>query len=135
MRRFGYRAAAGLIATALLAAGCSSGSGGGTAPVKSSGGGAPQRGGTLVLLGQSDIFNLDPVSAYYTVSTLLERMFARQLVHLPGRADVPRRRSSSCRTWRRRSPRPPTAVSRPTARRTRSTCARALTGTPPRPAR
>lgn len=42
-------------------------------------GSAPaHRGGTLIMLGQSDIFNLDPVSAYYTVSTLLERMFARQ---------------------------------------------------------
>ena len=29
---------------------------------------------------QSDIFNLDTVSAYYTVSNLLERTFTRQLV-------------------------------------------------------
>jgi ABC-type transport system substrate-binding protein len=42
-------------------------------------GGSPHRGGTLKLLGQSDIFNLDPVSAYYTVSSMLERMFTRQL--------------------------------------------------------
>ena len=41
--------------------------------------GAPQRGGTLTMLGQSDIFNLDTVSAYYTVSNMLERMFTRQL--------------------------------------------------------
>ena len=41
---------------------------------------APKKGGTLKLLGSSDIFNLDPVSAYYTVSTLLGRMFTRQLV-------------------------------------------------------
>jgi peptide/nickel transport system substrate-binding protein len=41
---------------------------------------APKKGGTLKLLGSSDIFNLDPVSAYYTVSSLLERMFTRQLV-------------------------------------------------------
>ncbi len=40
----------------------------------------PKKGGTLKLLGSSDIFNLDPVSAYYTVSTLLGRMFTRQLV-------------------------------------------------------
>jgi peptide/nickel transport system substrate-binding protein len=50
----------------------SSGGGGG-------GGGSPHRGGTLRLLGQSDIFNLDPVSAYYTVSSMLERMWTRQL--------------------------------------------------------
>jgi peptide/nickel transport system substrate-binding protein len=31
------------------------------------------------MLGQSDIFNLDPVSAYYTVSSMLERMWTRQL--------------------------------------------------------
>ena len=33
----------------------------------------PKRGGTLKLLGTSDIFNIDTVSAYYTVSNLLER--------------------------------------------------------------
>jgi ABC-type transport system substrate-binding protein len=40
----------------------------------------PVKGGTLKLLGTSDIFNLDTVSAYYTVSNLLERTFTRQLV-------------------------------------------------------
>jgi len=44
---------------------------------------SPRRGGTLTLLGQSDIFNLDTVSAYYTVSSLLERMFTRQLFGYP----------------------------------------------------
>jgi peptide/nickel transport system substrate-binding protein len=70
-----------LAATAFLAAACTgtvstggSGSGGG-----SSSGNQPQRGGTLTMLGQSDIFNLDTVSAYYTVSSMLERMFTRQL--------------------------------------------------------
>jgi peptide/nickel transport system substrate-binding protein len=43
----------------------------------------PTKGGTLKLLGTSDIFNLDTVSAYYTVSSLLERMFTRQLVSYP----------------------------------------------------
>jgi peptide/nickel transport system substrate-binding protein len=55
------------------------GSSGGTSQASSNGGGTPQRGGTLTMLGQSDIFNLDTVSAYYTVSTNLERMFTRQL--------------------------------------------------------
>ncbi|HXS63416.1 MAG TPA: ABC transporter substrate-binding protein [Streptosporangiaceae bacterium] len=89
MRSFRSRAAAGLIATvALIATGCSSsGSGGGTAPAQSQG--TPHRGGTLVLLGQSDIFNLDPVSAYYTVSTLLERTFARQLFTYPAAPTFP----------------------------------------------
>ena len=71
-------AVAAIAAITILAAGCSSGtlssqSGG------SGGQGTPQRGGTLVMLGQSDIFNLDTVSAYYTVSSMLERMFTRQL--------------------------------------------------------
>jgi ABC-type transport system substrate-binding protein len=41
--------------------------------------GTPQRGGTLKILGQSDIFNLDTVSAYYTVSNMLNRAYTRQL--------------------------------------------------------
>jgi ABC-type transport system substrate-binding protein len=43
----------------------------------------PTRGGTLTILGQSDVFNLDTVSAYYTVSSFLERMFTRQLFGYP----------------------------------------------------
>jgi ABC-type transport system substrate-binding protein len=81
MRRRRWKtASAVLAAAAFLAAGCSSGgtvsgtSGGGSAAA-----GTPQRGGTLTMLGQSDIFNLDTVSAYYTVSNTLERMFTRQL--------------------------------------------------------
>jgi ABC-type transport system substrate-binding protein len=80
MLRRGRALAVGLLAAVtMLAAACSSG---GTVSTGTSGGssaGTPVRGGTLTMLGQSDIFNLDTVSAYYTVSTLLERMFARQL--------------------------------------------------------
>jgi peptide/nickel transport system substrate-binding protein len=43
----------------------------------------PQRGGTLKLLGQSDIFNLDTTSGYYTVNYILYRAYARQLVSYP----------------------------------------------------
>jgi len=43
----------------------------------------PTRGGTLKLLGQSDIFNLDTTSGYYTVDNILERSFTRQLVSYP----------------------------------------------------
>ena len=94
---------------------------------------APAKGGTLKLLGTSDIFNLDTVSAYYTVSSLLERAFTRQLVSYPNAADVPRldqaragHRDGACR---RRA-----TASAPTARPTRSSCARACSGTrrPPR---
>jgi peptide/nickel transport system substrate-binding protein len=41
---------------------------------------APQRGGTLRLLGQSDIFNLDTTSGYYTVNNMLYRATTRQLL-------------------------------------------------------
>jgi peptide/nickel transport system substrate-binding protein len=40
----------------------------------------PKRGGTLKLLGQSDIFNLDTTSGYYTVNNILYRSYARQLL-------------------------------------------------------
>ena len=63
----------------MLAAGCSSSGTVSSQPGSSGGQGTPQRGGTLAMLGQSDIFNLDTVSAYYTVSSMLERMFTRQL--------------------------------------------------------
>jgi ABC-type transport system substrate-binding protein len=81
MRRRGWKSAGAVLVTAaFLAAGCSGTvsptSGSSSAP---SGGGSPQRGGTLTMLGQSDIFNIDTVSAYYTVSNTLERMFTRQL--------------------------------------------------------
>ena len=44
---------------------------------------APTKGGTLVMLGQSDIFNLDTTSGYYTVDNILERSFTRQLLSYP----------------------------------------------------
>jgi peptide/nickel transport system substrate-binding protein len=79
-RRRWKTAGAVLAAAAFLAAGCSSGGtvSGGTSGQPAAGG-TPQRGGTLSMLGQSDIFNIDTVSAYYTVSNTLERMFTRQL--------------------------------------------------------
>ena len=41
---------------------------------------SPVKGGTLKILGASDIFNLDTTSAYYTVSNILSRAFTRQLM-------------------------------------------------------
>ncbi len=49
----------------------------------------PVSGGTLTILGQSDIFNLDTVSAYYTVSYILERMYTRQLFSYPVASSFP----------------------------------------------
>ena len=43
----------------------------------------PTKGGTLTLLGQSDIFNLDTTSGYYTVNNILYRAYARQLFSYP----------------------------------------------------
>ena len=72
-----YRGRARLLvsitATAALALGLSQGA------ISAGAAGSPQRGGTLKVLGQSDIFNLDTVSAYYTVSNMLNRAYARQL--------------------------------------------------------
>jgi ABC-type transport system substrate-binding protein len=83
MLRRGHAVAAGLLAVVtVLATSCSTATSGGV----TSSSGSPQRGGTLVILGQSDIFNLDPVSAYYTVSVTLERMFTRQLFTYPAAA-------------------------------------------------
>jgi len=63
----------------------------GTAAARNSAaGGAPHRGGTLTMLGQSDIFNLDTVSAYYTVSTDLGRMWTRQLFTYPAPTNSPK---------------------------------------------
>jgi ABC-type transport system substrate-binding protein len=67
--------ALGLAGVVLAAAGAAGTTAGGRQGAQ-----APKKGGTLKLLGSSDIFNLDTVSAYYTVSSFLERMFARQLV-------------------------------------------------------
>jgi ABC-type transport system substrate-binding protein len=47
----------------------------------------PQRGGTLRLLGTSDIFNLDTTSGYYTVLYIISRAFTRQLVSYPASPD------------------------------------------------
>ena len=82
-----------LVALGLLTAGCSaSGGAGGRSGSSSAASGTPHRGGTLTMLGQSDIFTLDTASGYYTVTTTLERMFARQLFSYPdpdGAASAP----------------------------------------------
>jgi ABC-type transport system substrate-binding protein len=65
-------AATVIVAVAALAGAAGAGEGSGAA--------APRRGGTLKLLGTSDIFNLDTVSAYSTINILVGRTFARQLL-------------------------------------------------------
>ena len=64
---------------------------------------APAKGGTLTLLGQSDIFNLDTTSGYYTVDNILERAFTRQLVSYPNARVVPRADPAQARHRDRRA--------------------------------
>jgi ABC-type transport system substrate-binding protein len=49
----------------------------------------PQRGGTLQILGTSDVSNLDPLSGYATLNNLLERGFARSLFGYRNAASFP----------------------------------------------
>jgi peptide/nickel transport system substrate-binding protein len=44
---------------------------------------APQRGGTLVMLGTGDVVNLDTLAAYYIPNNTLDRGYARQLFSYP----------------------------------------------------
>jgi ABC-type transport system substrate-binding protein len=72
---------------ALLAGACGNQtSGTGTAAA----GGTPQQGGTLKLVGSSDVDHLDTASAYYVASYTLERAFTRQLFSYPATTDITR---------------------------------------------
>src|SRR4051794_40003289 len=77
-RRAHVRAAA-LLAVGLLALALALAASGG----RQSAADTPTGGGTLRLLGKSDIFTLDTTSGYYTVDNILERAFARQLLSYP----------------------------------------------------
>ncbi|HEX5493403.1 MAG TPA: ABC transporter substrate-binding protein [Mycobacteriales bacterium] len=67
-------AAVGMVALLGLAA-CGSGTG-----QDSTSAGSPHRGGTLTLVGTSDVDHMDTVDAYYTVTNIVLRAFTRQLV-------------------------------------------------------
>ena len=69
----------GVLVALVLAVGASAG-------LRGDAGSKATRGGTLRLLGQSDIFNLDTTSGYYTVDNILERSFTRQLLSYPNAA-------------------------------------------------
>jgi peptide/nickel transport system substrate-binding protein len=83
IRRFPTLASV-VVALAMLAAACGSQ----TPSSESSSGGNPQYGGTLKLLGSSDVDHLDTASAYYTASYTLERAFTRQLFTYPASTDI-----------------------------------------------
>jgi len=71
-------------ALALLLAACGGQTSGGTAAST----GTPVSGGTLKLLGSSDVDHLDTASAYYVASYTLERAFTRQLFSYPASTDT-----------------------------------------------
>ncbi|HEX5532183.1 MAG TPA: ABC transporter substrate-binding protein [Actinomycetales bacterium] len=75
------------VLTVVLAA-CGGGGGTSGAGGTASSGGNPVTGGTLKVLGSSDVDHLDTASAYYTVSYSIERAFSRQLVSYPASSDI-----------------------------------------------
>src|SRR6266540_7390348 len=66
---------------AITLAACGGGGGGGSSNT-------PVQGGTLKLLGASDVDHLDTASAYYTTSYTLERAFTHQLFSYPASTDL-----------------------------------------------
>jgi peptide/nickel transport system substrate-binding protein len=76
--------AVAILAAASLAA-CSSASStsGSSSASASSSAGAPVYGGTLRWVASGDVDHLDPMSAYYTATAILERGYTRQLVTYP----------------------------------------------------
>jgi peptide/nickel transport system substrate-binding protein len=80
-------AVATLAAVGLVAACSSSSSSSGTTGATSTSGagsaGTPVSGGTLRWIASGDVDHLDPMSAYYTATGILERAYTRQLVTYP----------------------------------------------------
>jgi ABC-type transport system substrate-binding protein len=76
-----------LTVTAVSLAACGNGSSGGSSS-SSNTSGTPVQGGTLKLLGSSDVDHLDTASSYYTATYTLERAFTRQLFSYPASTDI-----------------------------------------------
>jgi ABC-type transport system substrate-binding protein len=88
MKRGRGRAIAAVSVTTLAAltlAACSSGGASGSGSA-----GSPVSGGTLKLVGASDVDHLDTASAYYNASYTLERAFTRQLFSYRADTDLAR---------------------------------------------
>jgi peptide/nickel transport system substrate-binding protein len=99
----GFGAVTALAAIALLAAACSSSGGGGTSTTGGAAGasgvqglnpgtGAPQKGGTLNMLGQGDVDYMDYNISYYTIGSLAQRLWVRGLYSypaIPGKTTTP----------------------------------------------
>jgi peptide/nickel transport system substrate-binding protein len=82
-RTTGLKAAAAIGVLAVGLAACGGGSGSG----KSADDGKPKKGGTLKLVGAGGQDNLDPTSAYSTVSSAFQRTYSRQLFAYPASKD------------------------------------------------
>ncbi|MDN3352865.1 ABC transporter substrate-binding protein [Actinomadura sp. DC4] len=83
-RTTGLRAAAAIGVLAVGLAAC----GGGSGSSSSSDDGKPKKGGTLKLVGAGGQDNLDPTSAYSTVSSAFQRTYSRQLFAYPASKDA-----------------------------------------------
>src|ERR1700710_684488 len=84
MRKKGRRAAgiSMLCALALTASACGGG-GGSSKDTSSSSGGTPVKGGTLNILGSSDVDYVDPHPVYYTIGSMALRLWSRTLFANP----------------------------------------------------
>jgi peptide/nickel transport system substrate-binding protein len=75
--------AVAILAAVSLAACSSSSSTSGTSSASASSAGTPVYGGTLRWVASGDVDHLDPMSAYYTATGILERAYTRQLITYP----------------------------------------------------
>jgi ABC-type transport system substrate-binding protein len=90
LRAYGGRRRASVVLAVALAALATALGAWASGAGRNAAGAGPTRGGTLRLLGTSDIFNLDTTSGYYTVLYIVSRAFTRQLVTYPASASFPR---------------------------------------------
>src|SRR5215472_16175324 len=78
--------AVAILAAASLAA-CSSSKSTPSSTSSTSSAGTPVSGGTLRWVASGDVDHLDPMSAYYTATGILERAYTRQLITYPSSND------------------------------------------------
>jgi peptide/nickel transport system substrate-binding protein len=82
-RKLRLAAVAAVAAVGMVAAACSSSSSSPGPTTGTSSAGTPVSGGTLRWVASGDVDHLDPMSAYYTATGILERAYTRQLVTYP----------------------------------------------------
>src|SRR5215813_2078297 len=82
-RKLRLAAVAAVAAVGMVAAACSSSSSSPGPTTGTSSAGTPVSGGTLRWVASGDVDHLDPMSAYYTATAILERAYTRQLITYP----------------------------------------------------